>query len=152
MIKIMNRINPKWDRDVVEPVLDKMIDKNVRDPEVTLHNNYTNEMKQTKLLSVFDWALERKPIIAGNGTFYKNQHEAINPIARMLEGFLNKRKKIKKEMFAIEDESSYAYKNKDRNQGIQKRNANSYYGASGAKSSPFYSEYSGAKLLWLPIW
>ena len=125
MIKIMNRINPKWDKDVVEPVLDKMIDKNVRDPEVTLHNNYTNEMKQTKLLSVFDWALERKPIIAGNGTFYKNQHEAINPIARMLEGFLNKRKKIKKEMFAIEDESSYAYKNKDRNQGIQKRNANS---------------------------
>lgn len=125
MIKIMNRINPKWDKDVVEPVLDKMIDKNVRDPEVTLHNNYTNEVKQTKLLSVFDWALERKPIIAGNGTFYKNQHEAINPIARMLEGFLNKRKKIKKEMFAIEDESSYAYKNKDRNQGIQKRNANS---------------------------
>lgn len=144
MIKIMQRVNPEWDEDFIESTLNDMIQKNIKDPEVTLHNNYTNEMRNTKLLSVFNWVYDRKPIIAGNGTFYKNQYEAINPIARMLEGFLNKRKALKKEMFKIDDTNSPEYKMLDMGQSIQKVNANSYYGASGAKSSAFYSEYSGA--------
>ena len=125
MIKIMTRVNPEWDESFIESTLDDMIRADVKDPEVTLHNNYTNEMRNTKLLSVFNWIYERKPIIAGNGTFYKNQYEAINPIARMLEGFLNKRKALKKEMFKIDDASSSEYKVLDMGQSIQKINANS---------------------------
>ena len=146
MIEHMLRINPKWDENDIEEILDDMIEKSFENPDVTLDNNFTGEKRDTKLLSVFDWVLRRKPIIAGNGTFYKNQHEAINPIATMLDMFLKQRKAFKNEMFKIGEEKGTEcaeYKEKDMYQGNEKVNANSYYGASGAKSSAFYSEYSG---------
>ena len=144
MIKIMQKIEPDWNENFIEKTLDDMIKDSIKNPEVDLKNNYTGEERGTTLLSVFDWILDRKPIIAGNGTFYKNQHEAINPIARMLEGFLTKRKETKKKLFAVEDTSSQEYKDLDMKQLIHKVNANAYYGASGAPSSAFYSEFSGA--------
>jgi len=116
---------------------------NFKNPKVTLDNNYTGESRDTTLLSVFDWVLDRNPLIAGNGTFYKNQYEAMNPIAEMLDYFLKTRKKYKKEMFKIEDTESNEYKDLDRLQANQKINANSYYGSSGAPSSAFYSTWSG---------
>lgn len=143
MIKNMKRMNPEWDENKIEKVIDKMIEERCKNPEVTLDNNYTGEKSEQTLISVFDWILEREPIIAGNGTFYKNQYEAENPIADMLNFFLTTRKKVKKEMFKIEDPESREYKDKDRQQGNWKINANSYYGASGAPSSAFYSVYSG---------
>lgn len=143
MIDSIKSINPKLSKSDIEPVLDKMIQEQIKVPEVELDNNYTHENKKASLLSVFDWALERNPIIAGNGTFYKNQHDADNPTAEMLQGFLSTRKSIKKEMFAIEDTSSREYKDKERGQGNEKTNVNSYYGGSGMKTSAFYSTWSG---------
>ena len=143
MIKTIEKINPKWDKKDIEKVIDDKLIDTMMIPEVDMDNNYTGEHRKTTLLSVFDWAIRRKPIIAGNGTFYKNQHEAINPIARMLDNFLIKRKAIKKEMFALEDKTSDLYADKDRNQGNVKKLANSYYGGSGMPKSAFYSKWSG---------
>lgn len=143
MLENMKHMNPNWDEDKIEKVIDNMIKERCKNPEVTLDNNYTGEKSERSLLSVFDWVLEREPIIAGNGTFYQNQYEAENPIADMLNFFLTTRKKVKKEMFKIDDPESREYKDKDRQQGNWKINANSYYGASGAPSSAFYSAYSG---------
>lgn len=146
MVNIMTKVNPNWDESDIRDILDDMIDESICNPDVTLDNNFTGEQRETKLLSVFDWILNRKPIIAGNGTFYKNQHEAINPIAKMLDMFLSQRKAYKKQMFKVGEEKGTEcaeYKDLDRFQGNEKVNANSYYGGSGAKSSAFYSEYSG---------
>ena len=114
MTNIMLTIDPNLDKDFVEEVVLDMIKKNVKNPKVTLDNNFTGETRDTTLLSVFDWVLERKPIICGNGTFYKNQYEAINPIAKMLENFLAQRKAYKKAMFKVEDNTSPKYKDLDR--------------------------------------
>ena len=114
MLSNMKQINPDWDEDKMEKILDKMIKEKFVNPKVTLDNNYVGETRDTTLLSVFDWTLDRKPIIAGNGTFYKNQYEAMNPIAEMLDYFLKTRKKIKKAMFKIEDNTSDEYKDLDR--------------------------------------
>lgn len=114
MISNMKQINPEWDESKIENILDKMIEKRFVNPKVTLDNNYTGESRDTTLLSVFDWVLDRKPLIAGNGTFYKNQYEAMNPIAEMLDFFLKTRKKLKKEMFKIENTESNEYKDLDR--------------------------------------
>lgn len=140
---IMMKINPKWNEDVVKKTIKKMIEKKMMNPEVTIDNNYIGDTKKTTLLSVYDWALETKPLIAGNGTFYTSQEYGLNPIAQMLDEFLVERKRLKKEMFKIEDSESYDYKDLDRGQLNEKINVNSYYGASGAPSSAFYSLYSG---------
>lgn len=143
MTDIMLQINPNWDKKEVKSIILNMIKEQGKNPRVTLDNNYTGESRDTTLLSVLDWALDRKPILCGNATFYKNQHEAINPIAKMLEDFLSQRKQYKKIMFAIENSLSAQYKDLDRSQNNEKINCNSYYGASGAPSSAFYSTWSG---------
>lgn len=143
MIQSILLMKPDMDKSKIESTLDKMILENFKTPSVTLDNNYTHETRETTLVSVFDWILKRNPIIAGNGTFYKNQHEAMNPIAKMLDNFAASRSQFKKEMFKVDDTDSYEYKELDRSQLNEKINMNSWYGGSGAPSSAFYSKWSG---------
>ena len=143
MIKTLKTIEPTWDKDKIKEKLNEMIKEELQLPEVTLDNNYTGESRQTNILSVFDWCIARKPLIAGNATFYKNQLEAINPVANMLDSFLIERKRLKKEMFKVEDKTSDLYKDLDRSQLNKKILANSYYGSSGMNKSAFYSKWSG---------
>lgn len=143
MISSLMIMNKDWSIDDIEPIVDNMIKENIKVPVVTLDNNYTGESRQSNILSVLDWVLERKPLVAGNGTFYKNQIESINPIAEMIDGFLSDRKAIKKQMFKVEDTTSDEYKDLDRAQLNKKIMANSYYGASGMPKSAFYSLWSG---------
>lgn len=141
--KIMKMANPEWSEDAIRGVVEDMLEEQMANPEVTLDNNYTGESKDTTLISLLDWIYKREPVIAGNGTFYKNQHEALNPIANMLDDMLTNRKRLKKEMFKIENTDSAEYKDLDLGQQNEKKNCNSYYGASGAPSSAFYSKWSG---------
>lgn len=140
----IQKIDSSIGYDEFEIAMDELLHKKLKNPGVILDNNYTGETKDTSLLSVFDWVEKRKPIIAGNGTFYLSQDDegGYNPIAQMLDGFLTERKRLKKRMFSIEDITSRSYQMLDLRQGNEKRLANSYYGGSGAKSSAFYSKWS----------
>lgn len=143
--KVMSSImsmHPEWDEKKVKKKIEQMMLTNLKNPSVICDNNYTHQSSQSTLLSVIEWVMDKKPIIAGNGTFYKQHAESENPNADMVDGFLIDRKKYKKQMFAVEDEESPIYKSFDLQQQNTKKLANSYYGASGAKTSPFYSEYS----------
>ena len=124
MLKFMKVCFPDEKESEMEKILDELIEKKFQNPDVDVDNNYTKEHKKTTLLSVIDWCLSTEPIIAGNGTFYKNQHKAMNPIAKMLEGFLSQRKAYKKEMIS-KDPSSRAYMELDLKQGNEKIKANS---------------------------
>jgi hypothetical protein len=146
MVKTICQCNPEWDKSKVEKIVDKMIKEQVMNPAVELDNNYTGEHRDTSLLSVFNWLIERKPLIAGNGTFYKNQNEALNPIAVMLDDWAASRKNYKKQMFVVgetEGFDTYHYAELDRLQLNEKINMNSWYGGSGAPSAAFYSKWSG---------
>jgi hypothetical protein len=121
----LKKLHPDWKDDFLKKNIDEIILRELRNPETTLENDYTHELRQTNLVSVFDWLMETKPIIAANGTFFKQHKDAINPNALMVDDFLVQRARIKKEMFAIEDESSRAYASKDIKQGNEKRLDNS---------------------------
>lgn len=144
MVNALKVAHPEWDKDDIGTIVEDVIRKKCINPDVTIDNNYTMERRNTQLLGVLDWILEKNPIIAGNGTFYRNQYEAINPIANMLKGFLDQRAAYKKQMFAVPDATSRKYKDLDLSQQNEKILANSYYGGSGMPSSAFYSEWSGA--------
>jgi hypothetical protein len=146
MVDLMCSTNPDWDKKKVKKIVLKMIEEQIENPRVILDNNYTGENRDTTLLSLLNWIIEREPIIAGNGTFYKNQNEALNPIAVMLDEWADNRKRFKKEMFKIGETMGFdvpEYADADRRQNNEKINMNSYYGGSGAKSSAFYSKWSG---------
>lgn len=142
-MKSLKMVNPSLTTKEIENKLNNIIKKRLMVPDVKLDNNYTGEQKDTNLITVLDWAMDRKPLMAGNATFYKNQHEALNPIANMLDNFLKTRKAIKKRMFVIQDENPELYADLDQQQVNVKVLVNSYYGASGMPKSAFYSLYSG---------
>ena len=139
MFQVMKKSHPEWDEDKLEKNIEKIMCKRFKNPEVTLDNNYTHERRESTLLSVFDWAIETEPIIAGNGTFYKQHKYGISPFALMVDGFLQQRKEYKKLMFAVGDENSRKYKDFDLKQANEKILANSDYGIGGMPTSPFYS-------------
>ena len=146
MCQAMMQANPTWKKKDVEKIIERTIEEKLENPTVTLDNNYTHEQKDSTLLSVLDWSLDRKPLIAGNGTFYKNQYEALNPTREMLDEWADNRKFFKKKMFQageIYGTNSREYNDNDRKQLNEKINMNSYYGGSGAKTSAFYSKWSG---------
>ena len=146
MCQAMMQANPTWKKKDVEKIVERTIEERLENPTVTLDNNYTHEQKESTLLSVLDWSLDRKPLIAGNGTFYKNQYEALNPTREMLDEWADNRKFFKKKMFQageIYGTNSREYNDNDRKQLNEKINMNSYYGGSGAKTSAFYSKWSG---------
>ena len=140
--RCLKQMHPDWDDDFLKKEIDKIIMRDLMNPPAKLQNNYTHEERDTHLVSVFDWSIKTNPIIAANGTFFKQHKDAINPNALMVDEFLTQRAKIKKEMFAIEDESSREYKMKDLSQGNEKKLANSYYGGSGMAASAFYNIYT----------
>lgn len=144
MTSRIQRMHPNWDAKKIKKFVNKKILEQVQNPMVLMDNNYIGEQKSASLLSVLDWVMMRKPIIAGNGTFYKTQDEAINPVANMLDGILTRRKSFKNSMFSIKDTNSDEYFDLDLKQGNEKVNANSWYGASGSPWSAFYSKWSGA--------
>ena len=141
-VDIISKSHPEWDKHKIEQIVWSDMKDQLKIPNVVMDNNYTHETHEASLLSVLDWIKDRKPIIAGNGTFYKRHDEAINPIAKMLDDMLINRKNYKKKMFAY-PESAPEYRNFDLLQSNEKTNCNSYYGGSGMPASAFYSQWSG---------
>ena len=80
-------------------------------------DNYIGKTIKTNLLSVIDWIKDTKPICAGHGVFFKNQHEVISPLAIMIQKFLTSRKAFKKRLKDF-DPTSYEYATFDRKQLI----------------------------------
>ena len=145
MTDVISQSKEKVNKKDIRKIVEETIVERLQDPDVVLDNNYTHETRNSKLTSVFHWAMDKKPIIAGNGTFYKHHEDARNPTSEMVDGFLDNRANLKNMMFANGDEESHIYKDLDLKQGNKKKLANSYYGASGAPTSAFYSKWSGPK-------
>ena len=124
-IESLRSMNPEWDEHDLEDLIDDEISKHLSNPSVIIDNNFKRKTQSSTLLTIMDWAIKEKPLIAGNGTFYMNQHEAVNPVASMLDMMLKKRKAYKKQMFGIKDPNSQAYKDLDLLQANMKINANS---------------------------
>ena len=123
--KVLKKKHPDWTDDFLKESIDDILLRDLKNPPAKLENSYTHESRDSTLLSVLDWAMETKPIIAANGTFFKQHATSKNPNALMLDEFLTTRKQVKKEMFALEDEGSRFYKMKDLKQGNYKKLANS---------------------------
>lgn len=139
--RLIKMVHPEWDDKVIENKLDSIIDKKLKDPECLLHNNYRHKTARTSVLGIYQYIHDTKPIIGGGGVLFKNQNVAINPPSQFLAGALQKRKDIKKGLKVLE-RGSYAYMMCDLAQLTEKVVANSYYGASGNPTSPFFNMYT----------
>lgn len=140
-IRLLKTSYPEISKKEIDVFLNKVIDENIQVPEGIVDNNYVHKSIKVDLLTLIDWIYNKKLICGGHAVFFKNRHEAVNPAAMMLETFLSNRKSIKDKL-KILDPDSYEYAVCDRDQGIEKLSANSWYGAGGAPTSNFYNLYT----------
>lgn len=139
--ELLMQMNPEVSKKDVNKFLDKIIEKNLKNSKCQIDNNYIGKTLNTTLLDVCDWVEETKPICAGGGVFFKNQHQVANPLAQMIQKFLISRKKFKGQ---LKDHipGSYEYMTLDRKQLSEKICANSIYGALGMVISFLFNLYT----------
>jgi hypothetical protein len=142
---ILMQMYPDLDKKELNKFLDSIIDETLVNPKVEIHNNYIHKSVSDDLLSVVNWIDRTNPVMGGFGVFFKDQGQALNPAAVMLEKFMALRKEYKSQL-ANHKEGSYEYQTFDRLQMTEKVNSNSYYGASGAETSNFFNLYTATSV------
>lgn len=140
-LKLLEQMYPEVSRKDIKKFLNKIIEERIKNPNCEIDNDYLNKNIKTTLLDVIDWIEATKPICAGFGVFYKNQHEVKNPLATMILKFLRSRKAFKSRLKDFVP-GSYEYKTFDRKQLSEKINCNSIYGALGNIVSFLFNRYT----------
>ena len=134
------KIHPESNPEKVRMLINERVMRSYKDPPCKMDNNVTHETIDTTLSNVINWIDQRNPIIAGNGTFFKQHAEYLSPTVTMLEALGDDRSAEKKLMYKYEP-GSILYKNHYCSQINIKVIMNADYGGAGTTLSPFYSRY-----------
>lgn len=79
--------------------IDYSISKHFKDTNVKVDNNYKKTSIDMTLLETADYIISREPIITSAGVLFHRHADMPNPVYKMIDGFINDRKVMKKEMF-----------------------------------------------------
>lgn len=160
MTRVIRLKYPNLSDKKVDSFLEKQIKKNLKNTDAVLYNNYIEKNIPVNLLDVTEFFYKKKPIPTPHGVFFKRHDEEQAPSNMMVSNFLKQRKIYKKEMskylglandiekeigaiaaLSNEKYKEFMYKFKTFNmlQNLEKVKANSFYGASGLRTSVFYN-------------
>ena len=142
---VLSKMYPQLSEDELLNILHEQIKLKCVDANATLHNNHENKTIKTTLLNVVDWIEDTKPILAGFGTFFSNQDQKDNPLARLIDLFLVQRKKYKGQL-KVYKRTDPLYSMFDRRQLTEKISANSIYGGLGCPSFKCYNLYTASAI------
>ena len=132
-------VYPEMDDDKIDKYLEEVISKNFKDRSCRIVNSYKNQEVDTTLLNMIQFIHDHKPITAGFGVLFKNQETSYSPASGLLLESIKTRSELKAKRKTY-DKRSYEFLMLDIGQGNEKVVANSFYGASGAKTSIFYNK------------
>ena len=90
-------VNPQRVRGLME----QFTSDNIKNIPCHMHNNVSRENLDSSIIDVFDWVDNRKPIITGNGSFFKQHSEYIGAAIKMLEKLMSNRDKVKSKMYSF---------------------------------------------------
>lgn len=90
---------PYITKEELEPALDYSISKRYKEDACKIVNSYTGKTANMTLLSLTDYIARREPIVTAFGTMFRKHGEVPNPLAVVVQGFLDKRSEDKKMMF-----------------------------------------------------
>ena len=83
----------------LDQVLDYSIQKRYYQSNAQVANSYTNKTANMTLLAISDYIASREPIVTAFGTMFRKHGEVPNPMAVVVQSFLDNRSIHKKEMF-----------------------------------------------------
>lgn len=79
--------------------IDWSISQHFKDTPVVVDNNYTHKQINSTLSYMANYIMDKEPIITSYGVLFKRHGTVPNPLYGMIDGFINDRKAMKKEMF-----------------------------------------------------
>lgn len=144
-------VYPNDSKKKITKFAESIYDRDFKDHECILYNNYEKEEIRTTISKLYDWILTKKPILTESGTMFKHHDECWNPQIEILNDKLMERDREKSKMFDFQrlaekstdpneiDMYLFKAKKKDLSQSRAKVISNSEYGASGLPSSWFFN-------------
>lgn len=134
---------PLLSEQEISAAIDYSISKHFKDTPVKVDNNYKKVTIDMTLRSLADYIISKEPIITSYGVLFNRHGVVPNPLYNMIDGFINGRKAMKKEMFKY-PKGSEEFEKYNLLQLLLKIDANGYYGATGMYSCIYYNLYAAA--------
>lgn len=100
-------------KEELSPIIDYSISKRYDQyNNVELVDSYKNQSQRVNLLLLTDWIMRREPIVTSFGTIFKKHADSVNPLAVVVQQFLDKRSEHKNKMYEFPKGSDeYEYYN-----------------------------------------
>ena len=90
---------PQLSNSEVNNIIDYSIQKRFKNHDASIDNNYEKFTINTTLLELSDYIATREPIVTAHGTMFKRHGTVPNPLAKVIQSFLDLRSQHKKMMF-----------------------------------------------------
>ena len=129
---------PQADPRDIDAALNYSIQKRYKPAEARIENSYTKRQSNLDLLKVADYIASRQPILTAFGTMFKYKGQVPNPMAEVVQSFLDLRTEYKKAMFRF-PKGSEDFEKYNLLQSLAKIDANGLYGALGMYTSLIYN-------------
>lgn len=98
LIEIMQLYYP-MSKEELSNVVDYSISKRYKENVCEIQNNYKNAKVSSTLLQLADYINSKEPIVTSFGTMFSKHTDVPNPLAIVVQQFLDARSIHKKEMF-----------------------------------------------------
>ena len=97
--RILNSKYPLMNKKDIERAVEFSIQKRFKDFNLNIQNKYSGKNVDMTALAMLDYIRSKEPIITSYGTMFKRHEQVPNPMAKVIQNFLDLRKMHKKEMF-----------------------------------------------------
>jgi len=130
MTRIINSKYPLMNKEDIERAVEYSIQKRFKDFDLKIQNRYNEKTANMTALEILDYIKNREPIITSYGTMFKKHETVPNPMAKVIQSFLDLRKQYKKEMFKY-PKGSEQFEKYNLLQALSKIDVNGIYGLIG---------------------
>ena len=144
--RILRLSFPNMRESDFDEAIDYSINKRYQEHPAQVVNNYKNQTINLTLLEVADYIFSREPILTGYGVMFKKHGTVPNPLAKVIQSFLDNRDKDKDMMFTFE-KGSEDYEHWNLIQALDKIDANGVFGILTMCASLVYNIHIGASIL-----